>query len=146
MARILNTFCFYVGRRCCVFLWHQTGPQTSGAPRSRRGERKTSRGEHDRSQQTLLASVYVLVGIGVLPISFPQLKVLTGSQIQTYLQTRAVAASYGTSLKWKWRENIWESEIQSELLIAQSHVKEAGTGQHVQFCKWLRFNPFRCFF
>lgn len=49
------------GWRRCVFLRHQAGASTGGAPRSRRCERKTSRGKHDRSQQTLLASIYVLV-------------------------------------------------------------------------------------
>lgn len=44
-----------------MFLRHQAGSSTGGAPRSRRCERKTSRGKHDRSQQTLLASIYVLV-------------------------------------------------------------------------------------
>lgn len=62
----LSPCCLPSGGRCIVFLWHQTGPQTSGAPRSRRCERKTRRRKHDRSQQTILAPVYVLVGASCL--------------------------------------------------------------------------------
>lgn len=82
----LLVICVHLGGRCCVLLRHQTWPQTGGAPRSRRCEWKTSGREHDGSQQTVLASVYVLVGIVVLPVScsWRHLEVFMGHKFKPF--------------------------------------------------------------